>query len=464
MTIEERIKGRNVGIIGMARSGVAAALLANRFGAKVFVSDSARSELLAGPIEKLNEAKIPFETGGHSDRLLGSDYVIISPGIPLTVNIVGRLREKGIPLFSELELASWVCRGDIVAITGSNGKTTTTTLIGEVFKAAGFPTFVCGNIGSPFADVADRVPEDGVAVVEVSTFQLETIADFRPHVAFVLNLSPDHLDRHGGYEGYKRMKFRITENQTADDYLILNHDDAETMAYPVESKAKLLHFSIREKDGAATFVENGALYSKTAGGEKKIVDVNEITVKGQHNLQNAAAAVAVAMLYDIGPAVVARVFRDFRGVEHRLEPAGRVAGIAFINDSKATNVDSVLVAIKAVEGPIHLIMGGRDKGAPYEPIIEVGRGKIKGIVAIGEAKERIFNALGTVFPTQFAGSLEEAVTKCFELAYPGETVLLSPGCASFDMFENFEHRGKAFKAAVAALRKGKRNNETLTNH
>ena len=464
MTIEERIKGRNVGIIGMARSGVAAALLAKRFGAKVFVSDSARSELLAGPIETLNDAKIPFETGGHSDRLLGCDYVIISPGVPLTVDIVGRLREKGIPLFSELELASWVCRGDIIAITGSNGKTTTTTLIGEVFKAAGIPTFVCGNIGNPFADIADRVPENGVAVVEVSTFQLETIADFRPHVAFVLNLSPDHLERHGGYEGYKRIKFRITENQTADDYLILNHDDAETMAYPVETHAVKRHFSVRPRDGAETFVEDGALFGKIDGKELKITDVSDITIKGQHNLQNAAAAVAVAMLYGLDRSAIAKVFKDFRGVEHRLEPAGRVAGISFVNDSKATNVDSVLVAIKAVEGPIHLIMGGRDKGAPYEPIIEVGRGKIKGIVAIGEARERIFNALGTAFPTQFADSLEEAVTKCFELAYPGDTVLLSPGCASFDMFENFEHRGKVFKAAVAALKKGKKNNETLTNH
>ena len=463
MTIEERIRGRKIGVIGMARSGIAAALLADRFGGDVFVSDSAGADKVGAQLEKLNASGIEFETGGHSDRLLSCDYIVISPGIPLTVGIVTRLRQKAVPIFSELEFASWVCRGPIVAITGSNGKTTTTSLTGEIFNAAGYDTFVCGNIGYPFAAIADKVPENGVAVVEVSTFQLETIADFKPHVAMILNLTPDHLDRHGSFEEYKRLKFRITDNQTADDYLIINGDDPETAAFDVHTRATLQRFSVGRRDHAITFVEDGSLFVSNGKGEHKIVAVNDIAIKGNHNLQNAAAATAAAIAFDIDADTIAGVLKTFPGVEHRLEPAGRVAGIFFINDSKATNVDSVVVAVRAVKGPIHLIMGGLDKGAPYIPLIAAGEGKIKGIVAIGEAKEKIFSELGRAFSMQFADSLEEAVKKSFEAAVPGETVLLSPGCASFDMFDNFEHRGRAFKAAVAGLKNGKKNNETITN-
>ncbi len=461
MTIEERIRGRRIGVVGMARSGLAAAKLAVRHGGIPFVSDSGRAELLADPIAELRTAGIAFESGQHSDRVLESDYVVVSPGVPLTVPIIVKLRERGIPIFSELEFASWVCRAPIVAVTGSNGKTTTTTLIGDIFVAAGWPVEVCGNIGKPFSDVADRLHERGVAVVETSSFQLETIADFRPRVALLLNIQPDHLDRHRTFDAYRTIKYRICENQLHGDFFIVNHDDPEIDTATVTTAATIASFSIVAPNGAMTFVENNHLFVRRDGIVEDVIHVDDIRIRGRHNLQNASAAVAATAVVGVPVAAMAEALRSFAGVEHRLEPAGTVAGIAFINDSKATNVDSVVVALQSMTTPVYLIAGGRDKGAPYTPIVEAGRRKIKGILAIGEARDKIFHDLGQAFPTQFAATLEEAVLKAFELALPGETVLLSPGCASFDMFENFEHRGRVFKAAVAGLRNGKKKNETL---
>lgn len=463
MTVEEKIKGRKIGIIGMARSGLAAALLAKRFGGLPFISDSAREELVARQMEILKREEIPFETGGHTEQLLNRDYLIVSPGVPPNIDILVKARQRGLPIFSELEFAYWVCRGRIIAITGSNGKTTTTTLVGEIFKAAGFETFVCGNIGHPFTDIADKVTEKGIAVVEVSTFQLEAIDDFQPYVATILNLTPDHIDRHGSFEAYKQLKYRVTENQTAGDFLLLNHDDPELRAGHISTRAKVLKFSIKPDENARTFVRDGWLYSNYGNEPVMVIKTADINIPGDHNLQNAAAAVAITRIFDIAPEVMQKVLKEFPGVEHRLEKAGTVAGVTFINDSKATNVDSVCMALKSMTQPVYLILGGRDKGAGYDPIGHIGRGRIKGILAIGEAREKIFNCLGQTFPTQFADSLEEAVHRCFEMALPGETVLLSPGCASFDMFENFEHRGKVFKTVVESLRKNKKKDESLQN-
>lgn len=409
----------------------------------------------------LRKADIDCETGGHTDRVLESDYVIISPGVPLTVPIVVKLRERGIPVFSEIEFASWVCRAPLVAVTGSNGKTTTTTLIGEIFKAARREVEVCGNIGRPFSEVADTVSENGVVVLEVSSFQLETIADFRPKVSLLLNIQPDHLDRHRTFDGYRTIKYRICENQQADDWFIINHDDPEIRIDDVTTSARRESFSIASPNGAMTYVRDNMLCVRRAGAAEDVIALDEIRIHGRHNVQNASAAVAATSVLGVPVTAMIEALRTFNGVEHRLEPAGTVAGIQFINDSKATNVDSVVVALQAMSTPVYLIAGGRHKGAPYTPIIDAGRGKIKCILAIGEARDKIFSDLGQAFPTQFASTLEDAVMKAFELAVPGETVLLSPGCSSFDMFDNFEHRGRAFKKAVAGLRNGKKKNETL---
>jgi len=455
MTTSNRIANRRIGIVGMARSGLAAARLAVRLNGRPFVSDSGDASKLKVQCDELRSLGIPYETGGHTDKLLACDYLVVSPGVPLKVDILKQARERGIPLFSELEFASWMCDGPIVAVTGANGKTTTTTLIGEIFTAAGFDTHVCGNIGRPLADVVEHITEESVAVVEVSSFQLETIDEFHPDVALILNLTPDHIDRHGSFDAYRQAKYRITENQTADDALVLNYDDNATMADNPPTAARKQYFTIRNVSSCAAWVETGVLWAKRGGKPVRVIESGEIAIKGPHNLQNAASATVAAMHFEIEPETVARVLRTFPGVEHRIERVGVVAGVTFINDSKATNVDSVRWALRSVTTPLYLIAGGRDKGGKFDDLIPEGRDKIKSIVAIGEASRIIFDALGRAFPVQFAASLQEAVEKCFELASPGETVLLSPGCASFDMFDNYEHRGRVFKEAVATLRNGK---------
>jgi UDP-N-acetylmuramoylalanine--D-glutamate ligase len=460
MTARERIQGRKVGVIGMARSGMAAAVLANRLGASVFVSDVQPAPQLDTQLARLNEHRIRFETGGHTERLLQSDYLIISPGVPPSIPVVKQAVQTGIPIFSEVEFAYWVCRGTVLAVTGSNGKTTTTSLIGEILKAAGKPTFVCGNIGRPFAEVVEDIPENGIAVLEISTFQLERIETFAPHIALILNLTPDHLDRHGTFEAYKKLKYRIAENQDPDDYLILNRQDKDSMTDEIDTRARRLTFSIEDTDDTATLVSDGKLYLREGQKVVPVLGVDEIGIPGPHNLQNASAAVAAASLLGVSPEVMADALRRFPGVEHRLERVDRVAGIEFINDSKATNVDSVTYALRSIDKPIWLIAGGKGKGASYTPIAEFGRDKIKGLVLIGQARQEIFDELGKAFPTEFAESLQEAVRVAFDKAEAGDAILLSPACASFDMFESYEQRGHVFKKAVASLRTREANETT----
>lgn len=457
MTQLERIQHRRIGIIGMARSGMAVADLASRHGGLPFVSDASSSTKLADQVAILNQRAIPYETGGHTSRLLESDYLIVSPGVPLSLPIIAQATIKGIPIFSELEFASWVTVAPIISITGSNGKTTTTTLVGELLKAAGLPVVVCGNIGTPLSEVATSIPSNGIAVVETSSFQLATIADFKPRVAAILNLSPDHLDWHGSYDAYKKAKYRIAENQTESDLLVLNRDDADTMADRPHTKARTVSFSIRADVQADVVVRDGWLCSWQQQKLTRMVATDAIRIPGPHNLQNAAAAVAMVSPFDLKPEQIASVLTTFPGVEHRLEPVARIAGVSFVNDSKATNVDSVCSALKALTGPLILIMGGRDKGSSYAPIAELGKDKIRQLLLIGEAREKIVSELGRRFPCEFADSLESAVMRGFSAAQPGDTVLLSPACSSFDMFTNFEHRGQVFKAAVNNLRNGKGN-------
>ena len=461
MNAKQKIDGRKIGIIGMARSGTACALLAKRMGGEPFVSDSAADNKLTEAMASLAANNIVFETGGHSDKLMNCDYLVVSPGVPADLEIIKNAEEKGIPIFSEIEFASWVFKGKICAVTGSNGKTTTTTLIGEILNAARLKSEVCGNIGKPFSDIADSSDTDTIAVVEISSFQLERIEEFHPQIALILNMTPDHLDRYENFEEYKQMKQRVTENQIATDRLILNQDDKESRAANIKTKADIQFFTTTADDGAKCFVKNNKIFLNKDSSPEEVISVSDILIPGPHNLQNALAAVAAASFLGVKPETMAAVLKTFRGVEHRLEPVGRVAGISFVNDSKATNVDSVCWALKSFEQPLYLIVGGRDKGGKFESIADYARGKIKGIIAIGEAKELIFDALGHDFQVQPADSLEIAVKLAFELAIPGEVVLLSPGCASFDMFEDYEHRGQAFKKAVASLKNGKEKDETV---
>ncbi|MEE8405427.1 MAG: UDP-N-acetylmuramoyl-L-alanine--D-glutamate ligase [candidate division Zixibacteria bacterium] len=461
MNVKQKIDGRKIGIIGMARSGTACALMAKRMGGEPFVSDAAADNKLTEAMSSLAASKIVFETGGHSDKLMNCDYLVVSPGLPADLEIVKNSEQRGIPIFSEIEFASWVFEGRICAVTGSNGKTTTTTLIGEMLKTAKLKSVVCGNIGKPFSEIADSADKDTIAVVEISSFQLERIEEFRPDIALILNMTPDHLDRYENFEEYKQMKQRLTENQIAADSLILNQDDEETRAANIKTKADIQFFTTTADNGARCFVKGNKIFLNKDSSPEEVISVSDILIPGPHNVQNALAAVAAASCFGVRPETMAAVLNTFRGVEHRLEAVGRVAGISFVNDSKATNVDSVCWALKSFEQKLYLIAGGRDKGGKFESIADYARGKIKGIIAIGEAKEQIFDALGHDFRVQQADSLESAVKLAFELANPGEVVLLSPGCASFDMFEDYEHRGRAFKKAVASLKNGKEKDETV---
>ena len=423
-----------------------------------------------GPLQLATRTWIPAmvpwrstEEGIVTDQVLACDYLILSPGVPMSADIVRQATERGVPYFSELEFSSWFAKGRLVAVTGSNGKTTTTTLMGEIFAEAGFDTHVCGNIGRPLADVVEVLTDDSVTVVEVSSFQLETIADFRPDVAMILNLSADHLDRHGNMENYKQAKYRITENQSSEDYFILNRDDADLVSDNPATAAQRLFFSTGKRNGVASFIENESLFYGVGDDCRPVIGINEIGIPGPHNLQNASAAAVAAGLLGVKSDVIARVLKSFPGVEHRLETVSRVAGVRFINDSKATNVDSVCWALRSMKEPVYLILGGRHKGAAYTPIIEVGREKIKGLLVLGEARDKVFADLGKTFPTEFVDTLQDAVRKGFDLAVPGETVLLSPGCASFDMFENFEERGMTFKTAVGSLKNNRNSNEKVSS-
>ena len=450
----DRITGRKVAILGMARSGLALAKLLKAYGAKVLVSDVKPETQLAKEIQELKRQGIEWETGGHSSKVWTKrDYVVVSPGIPGDIPALQKVKQLHLPVFSEIEVAAWLCQGKIIGITGSNGKTTTTTLVGEILKKAGWEVAVAGNVGEAFSNLADRLTEKGWAVLELSSFQLEKISEFKPHTAALLNLSPDHLDRYPNFETYISAKLRIFENQTADDYAVLNADDAFTEKIKGKLASQVVMFSAKKESSRGASVKNGYLVSNLQRKERQIIPLTEIGIKGPHNLSNAACATAIACLLEVDPDTISSVLRDFKGVEHRLEEVATVKGVRFVNDSKATNVDSVWYALQSVSKSIILIAGGKDKGSSYLPLADSVKQKVKLLVLIGQAAQKIEDELGSLTETVRAPTLEQAVESAFQKSNPADTVLLSPACASFDMFENFEHRGRVFKQAVSKLQK-----------
>ncbi len=451
----EEVKGKRVTIIGAARSGLAAARLLSRTGATVFLTD--RGELSDEAKQNLHEAGVAFEEGGHTDRALEADFFVISPGVPSSNELVQQALHAGLAVYSEIEAASWFCRAPVVAITGSNGKTTTTSLAGYIFTRAGRNTSVAGNIGFPFSDFAlERVPED-VVVLEVSSFQLDHIAAFRPRVSVLLNITPDHLDRYDNDFGkYARSKFRILENQKDDDVLVYNHDDVLVREYVerITGQRKLwaLGFSREQFLSQGAFVRDGAIVLRLAGNEEMLMAPEELALRGEHNLYNSMAAALAAKAMGVGSNVIREGLATFAGVPHRLEFVRELDGVKYVNDSKATNVDAVRYALGSFEEPIVLIAGGKDKGNDYTPLKPLVERKIRAIVAIGESAEKVVRELGPCTPQSVrADSMEAAVRKSKDLAHVGDVVLLSPACASFDMFKNYEDRGDTFKRIVLGL-------------
>lgn len=441
------MKNKKVSIIGAGRSGIATAGVVKGLGGIPFISDSAKIKD-AALLERLQGLGVEWETEGHTDRALACDLMIVSPGVPANAEIVSAVRERGVSVWPEIELAYRLCTGRTIGITGSNGKTTTTALVGEILTGAGYPAFVCGNIGYPFVDIAQKVPPDGIAIVELSSFQLELISEFRPDVAVFLNLTPDHLDRHGDFETYVAAKLRIFENQTSGDVAVINYNDLTLRKKSLAIGARRRWFSVgnRLEDGIWA-VPGGEIFIDTT----ELMKSDDIKIKGEHNLSNACAAIGAALAVGVSRDSVVRTLKTFAGVEHRLEPVRLIGGVSYINDSKGTNVDSVLWALRAVSAPVILIAGGKDKGGDFSALNDLVAEKVKLAILIGQATEKIESTWKDVTRCIRAGSMEDAVRTARAEAVSGDTVLLSPGCASFDMFDNYEHRGRVFKQAVAEL-------------
>ncbi|RPI15261.1 MAG: UDP-N-acetylmuramoyl-L-alanine--D-glutamate ligase [Ignavibacteriae bacterium] len=450
---------KSFSIIGAARSGVAAAKLLKNKGYKVFLSDAGNLEKINKDfIKELKEHNIDFETGRHSEKVYESDALIVSPGVPQNSTVIQEALKKGKEVVSEVEAASWFCKGKIISITGTNGKTTTTTLIGEIFKDAGYKTFVCGNIGVAFCDVVDNIDEDGIAVVETSSFQLDNIKNFKPYISILLNITPDHLNRYeNSFNNYINSKLRVIENQDGNDYFIFNYDDEiirQSMNEKV--KAQLIPFSIKQDlsnvgyDSGAYPDNNRLIYFNNTGKEN-VIDAGNLIIKGQHNIYNSLASIISAKIFKIKRELINKTLSEFKGVEHRLEYVRELDGVKFYNDSKATNVNSVWYALQGFSEPIILILGGRDKGNDYSEIENEVKQNVKHIIAIGESKEKVYNYFKEKMPVTLAGDMTDAVNKAFQYADKNNVVLLSPACASFDMFDSYEHRGSEFKRIVNEL-------------
>ncbi|UCC80337.1 MAG: UDP-N-acetylmuramoyl-L-alanine--D-glutamate ligase [Candidatus Zixiibacteriota bacterium] len=439
------LKNKRISILGAGKTGIAAAEKVRALYGIPFVSDS--GDIEENALDWLKEHKIKFETGGHSDAVLECNLMILSPGVLPNSPVVTKAKSSGLTIWPEVELACRICNGKIIGVTGSNGKTTTTALIGEILKNSGMPSFVCGNIGSPFIKVADEIPANGYAVVELSSFQLETIDEFKADAAVILNITPDHLDRHGDFERYASAKLRIFENQGKDDFSIVNYDDNYLRNRCGNLISKTIWFSVESKETAIHAEPGGKLYMDNI----ELMNSNDIRLKGVHNLSNVCAAAAVAKSIDISNDIIIDTLKTFAGVEHRLEFVRLIGGVSFINDSKGTNVDSVFWALKAISTPVILIAGGRDKAGDFNQLNGQVKEKVKEVLLIGEAADKIETAWKHITECKRANDMKEAVSMAFKDAGDGDTVLLSPGCASFDMYKNFEERGKDFKKAVLAL-------------
>jgi UDP-N-acetylmuramoylalanine--D-glutamate ligase len=445
------LNGKRALVVGLGKSGVASALFMKAHGARVTVSDTKSGDELRNEIPVLLDHGITVETGGHGDRTFrGQDLIVVSPGVPVDAPPLVQARSLGETVIGEIELAAQFLPGPIVAITGSNGKTTTTTLTGEIMTAAGFPTLVGGNIGTPAISLAERAKPETVIVLEISSFQLETIHTFRPKIAVVLNVTPDHLDRHRTFEIYTDAKARIFENQQGSDFAVLNADDPTCIALGARTRAQVLWFSRQKEVQQGAWVRDGNIVFRDPKGQREILQVSEIPLKGAHNLENVLAAVCTGLLMGCAPEKVRQAVHDFKAVEHRLESVATVAGVDYYNDSKATNVDATIKALESFPANIHLILGGKDKGSDYTVLNDLIRQRVKRIYTIGAAAAKIESQVKGA-EIVHAETLENAIRKAHGTAQPGDVVLLAPACASFDQFKNYEHRGKVFKEIVAGL-------------
>ena len=451
------VAGKKVLVMGAARSGIACAKFLAAEGATVALNDAQPLEKWSAEALALKSKGVGLLAGEVPGWLLDNlDLVVISPGVPTKAIPLRYAERAGAEVIGEVELASRYLKGRIVAITGTNGKTTTTSLIGELLKDAGVPTQVGGNIGTPLISLVESSREDGWTVVELSSFQLETIKEFHPTVALVLNVTPNHMDRYESFTDYAAAKHRIFMNQGPGDVAILNADDEIVSSWAGGLRAHVASFSVKHHLEEGLFLRGREIVSRTVSRERVLLNSDEMKLRGLHNVENVLAALAVGLACGAAPESMRQTIRRFEPVEHRLEFVSEIEGVKFYNDSKATSVDATLKALEAFAGEgeagkVVLILGGRGKKAPYAPLASLIQEKARKLILIGEDAETIANELGDSAPSERADDMKDAVTLSFQAAQPGDVVLLAPACASFDMFRSFEHRGKVFKDEVSSL-------------
>jgi len=443
------LKSKRVLVVGLARTGIAMAQFCASRGAAVTATDSrGEAEIGEEVVAKLRAANVSLELGGHQEpTFLRQDLIIPSPGVPADAPMLQAARAKGVTIWSEIELAYRFRQGKLIGITGSNGKTTTTSLVAHILRTASFPTILAGNIGTPLISCVAQMRQDTVTVVELSSFQLELIQEFRTDISVFLNLTPDHLDRHHSMELYSKAKARIFENQREEDFAILNADDLGTTPL-APTRPHVFWFSRKQRAAQGAFVRGDDIVFRSDGGEEVVINRDEVPLLGAHNLENVLAAIATARLAGASAKAVAEGVRSFAGVEHRLEFVSEINGVRYYNDSKATNVDATLKALDAFPGRILLILGGKDKGSDYTLLQAPLREKAILALLIGAAADKIASQIDGVVAIERAGTLDQAVAIASQSARAGDVVLLAPACASFDQFENYEHRGRVFKALI----------------
>ena len=449
------VTGKKVLVFGSGISGIGAVKLLEDHGAEVILYDGNDKLDKVAMKEQLGDGvKAEIILGEFPEKLIDTlDIAVLSPGVPTDLPVVNAMRDKKVAVIGEVELAYAFGKGDVLAITGTNGKTTTTTLLGEIMKAYKEHTYVVGNIGNPYTVAARQMEEDAVAVAEMSSFQLESIVTFRPKVSAILNFTPDHLNRHHTMEAYVNAKKNIAKNQTAEDYCILNYEDERTREFGEHIDAQVIYFSSRQKLEKGIYLDNGNMIYKNPE-EVLVCNVDELQLLGMHNYENYMAAVAMAAVYGVPMDIIRKVIRAFKGVEHRIEYVDTVNGVAYYNDSKGTNPDAAIKGIKAMNRPTWLIGGGYDKKSTYDEWIEAFDGKVKELILMGVTAPKIAECAKAhgFDKIKFVDSMEDAVSYIAEKAQDGDAVLLSPACASWGMFPNYEVRGDIFKDCVRKLK------------